>query len=199
MYIAKRKSTAFWLCLFLGFFGAHRFYVGKIGTGVLYLLTAGIGGIGWLWDLAMILLGQFRDKHGNPLDSTKPSIKLPSASHSAQSLSTSSNTRNKVYHYDEVEFFIPEDIAIRMKKGAIQPGATITLMQEPENPYDDRAVALYADKQKIGYLYRNRLQDMANDFIVKGWKINASLEGFRRLGDKLTGTMTISFHRPMND
>jgi TM2 domain-containing membrane protein YozV len=47
----KSKGTAYLLWVFLGPFGAHRFYLEKIGTGILYLLTFGIFGIGWLIDL----------------------------------------------------------------------------------------------------------------------------------------------------
>ena len=49
------KWTSFWLCLFLGIFGVHKFYEGKIGMGILYICTLGLFGIGWIVDLIIIL------------------------------------------------------------------------------------------------------------------------------------------------
>lgn len=51
----RNKWTAFFLCLFLGEFGAHKFYEGKTGMGILYLFTVGLFGIGWLIDLITLL------------------------------------------------------------------------------------------------------------------------------------------------
>lgn len=47
--------------------GLHRFYVGKIGTGLLWLGTVGLFGVGQIVDIVLILLGRFRDRHGRPL------------------------------------------------------------------------------------------------------------------------------------
>ena len=63
----KSKGTAAVLCFFLGVLGIHRFYVGKIGTGILWLLTAGLLGIGALVDFIMILCGSFTDINGAEL------------------------------------------------------------------------------------------------------------------------------------
>ena len=49
---------------FLGYLGIHRFYVGKIATGILWLVTGGIFGVGWLIDLILIAAGRFRDYLG---------------------------------------------------------------------------------------------------------------------------------------
>lgn len=61
---SKSKGTAAVLCFFLGYLGIHRFYVGKIGTGILWLLTLGFFGLGEVIDFIMILCGSFKDKDG---------------------------------------------------------------------------------------------------------------------------------------
>lgn len=63
----KNKITALLLCIFLGGLGIHRFYVGKIGTGIVWLLTGGVFGIGWIVDIIMIAVDKFNDKQGNIL------------------------------------------------------------------------------------------------------------------------------------
>ncbi len=55
------------LCFFLGGLGIHRFYEGKIGTGILWLFTAGLCGIGALIDFIIILVGGAKDKDGKPI------------------------------------------------------------------------------------------------------------------------------------
>ena len=63
----KSRMIAFLLCFFLGFFGAHRFYVGRYLMGVVYLFTLGLFGVGWLVDLVLVLLGKMRDRDRLPI------------------------------------------------------------------------------------------------------------------------------------
>ncbi|MEX0720950.1 MAG: TM2 domain-containing protein [Balneolaceae bacterium] len=67
MKSAKSKWVALFLCIFFGYVGLHRFYVGKIGTGVIYAFTIGLGGFGILFDLITILAGGFKDGLERPL------------------------------------------------------------------------------------------------------------------------------------
>ncbi|MFB4275869.1 MULTISPECIES: TM2 domain-containing protein [unclassified Nonomuraea] len=65
--MAKSWLVAVLLCFFLGALGVHRFYVGKIGTGILMIVTLGGLGVWVLIDFIMILIGKFTDKQGQPL------------------------------------------------------------------------------------------------------------------------------------
>lgn len=67
----KSATTTLILCLIFGMFGVHRFYVRKIGTGILMLLTLGGMGLWFLIDLIMIVTNKFEDKNGNTLELTK--------------------------------------------------------------------------------------------------------------------------------
>jgi TM2 domain-containing membrane protein YozV len=66
-YQPKSWVVTLILEIFLGVLGVHRFYVGKIGTGILMLLTLGGLGIWWLIDLIMICTSKFTDKQGYAL------------------------------------------------------------------------------------------------------------------------------------
>lgn len=60
----KSRLVTLLLAIFLGIFGAHRFYVGRFASGVLYLCTEGLFGIGVIVDIIIIATGTFYDGHG---------------------------------------------------------------------------------------------------------------------------------------
>lgn len=61
----KSKTVTLLICIFFGYLGIHRFYVGKIGSGVVWLFTAGAFFIGWISDIVKIASGKFLDSNGN--------------------------------------------------------------------------------------------------------------------------------------
>lgn len=67
-YFSEKSSTvAMLLCLLLGVFGVHKFYVGKKGWGIAYIFTYGLFGIAIFIDPIIILFGQFKDSDGKKL------------------------------------------------------------------------------------------------------------------------------------
>ncbi len=68
IYVRERSPKSRWLalllCLLGGAAGLHRFYTGKIASGVFYLLTGGVFFIGATVDFFSILFGYFRDRDG---------------------------------------------------------------------------------------------------------------------------------------
>lgn len=62
---SKNYVATLLLAILLGFMGIHRFYVGKVGTGIMYLLTVGWFGIGWIVDIFTVAFGNFTDKTGS--------------------------------------------------------------------------------------------------------------------------------------
>ena len=63
----KSRVAAALLCFFVGVFGVHRFYAGKIGTGILWLCTLGFLGFGMIIDMILILCGEFKDAEGRKI------------------------------------------------------------------------------------------------------------------------------------
>lgn len=60
----KSRLVALLLCIFLGFLGVHRFYLGKIGTGVVWCLSFGCFYVGWVIDIIMLACGKMNDANG---------------------------------------------------------------------------------------------------------------------------------------
>ena len=63
----KSRLVVSLLCFFLGWLGVHRYYVGKIGTGILMTLTLGGFGFWVVADLIVVVCGAFRDTQGRKI------------------------------------------------------------------------------------------------------------------------------------
>lgn len=61
---SKSKVIYLILLITLGLFGAHRFYLGKCGSGILYLFTAGLFSFGWLYDILKVIFSRVYDSDG---------------------------------------------------------------------------------------------------------------------------------------
>ena len=86
--------VCFILVIFLGFWGVHRFYVRKIGTGILMLLTFGGFGIWGFIDLILIAVASFRDKEGRQI----PYNNTPLINPSSVNANNNSNKANKNFN-----------------------------------------------------------------------------------------------------
>jgi hypothetical protein len=124
-----KRSVAAILCgiMFLvPFAGMHRFYVGKIGTGLLWLFTGGLLGIGQLIDFILILSGEFRDKQGRklllwdtPAKQTSQAPAAPAAMHSPQAAQAQAAVNNPPQH---------QKVA---PKPTVDPRTTTIVIQDP--------------------------------------------------------------------
>ncbi len=64
------KSSRSWLltlllAIFLGELGIHRFYAGKVVSGLVWMFTGGLCGVGWIVDIILVACGLFHDKEGD--------------------------------------------------------------------------------------------------------------------------------------
>lgn len=95
------------------------------------------------------------------------------------------------YQYDHVDVCILKGQEIDFD--TISIGEMVILVPEPTNTYDPKAVRIVA-KNKVGYLYRGKIQDMVNDYDKKDFLVSAYIDSI----DKATGKVTIKigFYKP---
>ena len=77
------------------------------------------------------------------------------------------------YKYDEKLCIIKK---MQPDYATLNLGDNLMFVQEPNNPYDKKAIAVYDNDSKIGYLYKGKLQDTINDFIRRGDAISAYIK-----------------------
>lgn len=208
------KKVTLILCIFLGWLGVHRFYVGKTASGILYLLTCGICGFGWLIDMILIILDKFKDGSGNYITSpasstaaaptTSPSelstaktadIKNEAATQSKTTIPSKIDGMPLAYKYFDVDICVIsgqepdyDAIADKLSNGSV----ILSLEVEPDNQYDAKAVKVMHEGSKLGYLYKGKIKDMAYDYLKSGRPIYSCLSSINPDTNKMK--MFIGFY-----
>lgn len=98
------------------------------------------------------------------------------------------------YQYEN-NLYIPEDVDVNLLRG--NGGHFVTFQAEPDNPFDNKAIAVILNKNKIGYVYRGQTQDMIHDWIRRGEPMNAFLNKFSVEDRK--ATYKIGFYKPLSN
>lgn len=179
----KNKTVTLVLCVLLGYLGIHRFYLGKTKSGVVYLLTAGLCGIGWIVDIILICTDKFSgitttQRTYMPQSTQIQAVPIPQ--------NFQAQTTPVVSTYVPMPFFPPISngnglkyeyendlcmINITAAELGAELGGEITFKQEPENAYDENAVAIWQNGRKLGYIYRGQSQEMANRWINNNYPL----------------------------
>lgn len=145
--------------------GSYVLYSIGILIGICILLSAGSTGVlGVIFGL--ILLGG----SGWMIYRTFKKRKKPARKNESAEITfpeTLAETGETLYKtYDRVKLCIIQEEPPNYS--LIHAGDCLELRQEPENPYDSKAIAVYDGEQRIGYIYRGAGQDMTNDFLKRG-------------------------------
>lgn len=102
------------------------------------------------------------------------------------------------YHYSDVRIFVPYlDV---LDRPDVVKGAVVTFRKEPENKFDSHAVAVVVGRKRIGYLYRGKLQNMANAWLDRGDTVSGRIvrcepDAYKPKGNALS--IDINFYSPV--
>ncbi len=97
-----------------------------------------------------------------------------------------------IYEYEE-NICLNSNAALRLQgKG----GAKVAFIPEPENPYDTNAISILLDGEKIGYVYRGKIQDMINDWLKRNEFFMGYINTYSIENNK--ATYKIGFYKPIN-
>lgn len=101
------------------------------------------------------------------------------------------------YSYTDVQIYPPWEMISNLSFEMISESPELNFIPEPQNTYDENAVALYWHGNQIGYLLKNRLQEMTNAYIKKGWPVYAAFQSGKKDGSMSEVYISIAFYRPM--
>lgn len=95
------------------------------------------------------------------------------------------------YSYEDVKIYMPNKDDFPFEN--FMPGDDVEFKKEPDNEYDSNAVAVYWKMQKIGYIYRGKMQDMINDYIYTRCPILSHISSVN--DDEKTIKLFVAFYR----
>lgn len=152
----RNTKTDLLLCIFGGWIGLHKFYEGKTGIGILYLLTCGIFGIGWIIDIIKLSRNYAKDHRNHILSAAK----------SGKDSNVTYRVAGVCYHKDDIMQLAYKNPMIDMSAEEIDKHGMIgkkiwaykfhsnivQLIPEPENIHDKNAIKVEVDGHFIGYI-----------------------------------------------
>jgi hypothetical protein len=122
----RSRAVALALASLFGAFGVHRFYTGRITTGVLMLCTLGGMGIWWLTDVILLAAGSFRDAEGRRVYRWSEAGSLDSSQLSQQQievlLSEVDTLRSEVAEFGERMDFMERMLAQVRQRSSLPEG-----------------------------------------------------------------------------
>ncbi|HET8836976.1 MAG TPA: TM2 domain-containing protein [Gemmatimonadales bacterium] len=119
----KSRGVALALVTLLGVFGGHRFYVGKIRTGILQAATLGGAGLWWLYDWILVASGSFRDMNNRLVTRWDPEEASAAGPVPSEVMEELDLLRHQVAELAERVDFAERVLAsVRTEKDAVRPG-----------------------------------------------------------------------------
>lgn len=162
----QSKKISLVLCILLGYLGVHKFYEKKYGLGVLYLLTFGLFGIGWITDCVKLFLAvQCNSKEKTELQSVQSAncegtdclgttvektYKVAGINHYLSAFK-SIGEHNPQYDMSKKEILLAGLAGKEIYKQVFNPQKA-EVIPEPDNPHDQNAIKVIIDGVHIGYI-----------------------------------------------
>lgn len=156
------------IAVLFGWAGGYRFYKGQKGLGILYLLTVGLCGIGWIADIA-ISIADYSKQSKSSLPSTFD-FYMPGTYYHTKEIASVGSPKKTFYLSDEE--ILKKDLKRRIYEYSFNP-MPVRFQEEPTNEHDPNAVAIYAGDIKLGYVPADMCIDMKK--LIKGNKIASAM------------------------
>lgn len=155
----QNKTTRILVTILGGWFGLHKFLDHQIGAGILYFLTGGLFGIGWIIDIIKALASNQHQHNYVQFSSEPPSSPIGNGLYE-----TCIDVAGASYYYDSItrcmkknpKYDLSDDELIDLGNDRIyeffQLDSNAILMPEPNNSHDRNAVMVLVDNNLVGYV-----------------------------------------------